>query len=258
MKKTAIILEDELNTLELHQRLAERSSLIDLLGAYDNMKDAEKNILRYRPDLLFLDIKVNGRYVFEMLENLKQSNLNFSIIFISGHVEEQLQNIVNSLGYFKQFPFGFIQKPLDLEKLENKLDEYIASVPVKKHTKHRNSILVKKPNNNIFTKYKLDKILYFEAVEGLTFFYYLKDNEVNRKMINKTLNELELKLSNSSFYRLSSKHLVNADYIFQAQKMEKGNSYHCYLEADGYDLKKVSPLVIPEKKVAAFKIKFSL
>ena len=114
-KIKAILLEDEINALELNERIIHQIEDIELLASYQSILEAEKNIIQLKPKLLFLDIKIRGRYVFEMLDRLKEQQLHFSIIFISAYIKEQLENIIDTVG-FEKFPFGYIHKPLSLDK----------------------------------------------------------------------------------------------------------------------------------------------
>lgn len=255
MQKTAIILDDEINALEHNQRIINQVAYIKTLGAYTKMLDAEKKIIELRPDILFLDIKIRGYFVFEMLDRLKHRDIRFTIIFISAYIQEQLENIIKSIG-FKNYPFGYIHKPISLEKLELQLEDYKIYVPQNSISKDKKSVLVKVPNENAYTRYLLKNVLYFWSEDKHTYFYYIKEGQLKKKIINGTLKKLEQILPKPPFYRMSNKYIINTDYFHKAIK--DNPNWICHFEAEGIQLKESHQLPIPEKKWFAFKNEFGI
>ncbi|HLR32617.1 MAG TPA: sigma-54 dependent transcriptional regulator, partial [Fodinibius sp.] len=76
-----------------------------------------------RVDLMLLDIKMRGMDGIEVLSRLKEQNLHFPVIMISGH-----GNIEIAVDATKKGAFDFIQKPPDLNRLlvsvRNALDQH--------------------------------------------------------------------------------------------------------------------------------------
>lgn len=74
-------------------------------------------------DLMLLDIKMKGMDGMEVLTKLKENNLRFPVIMISGH-----GNIEIAVDATKKGAFDFIQKPPDLNRLlvsvRNALDQH--------------------------------------------------------------------------------------------------------------------------------------
>ena len=70
----AIVVEDErYPRLSLLQKLEEFRSQIEVIDACDSYDAALKSILQHRPDLLFLDIQLQGRDSIQLLNELQNS-----------------------------------------------------------------------------------------------------------------------------------------------------------------------------------------
>ena len=84
-KLKAIVVEDErLPRLSLLAKLEEFRHSVEVVDACDNYDSARMSILRHRPDLLFLDIQLQGCDSIQLLEELKQTIPLPYVIFPTG------------------------------------------------------------------------------------------------------------------------------------------------------------------------------
>jgi len=70
-------------------------------------------IAQERPDLVLLDVKMEGMSGIEVLRELCKYNPALKVIMVSGMGDEETINEVNALGVL-----GYIHKPFILEELE--------------------------------------------------------------------------------------------------------------------------------------------
>ncbi len=71
---SVIVVEDErLPRLSLLSKLEAFRPSVEVVDACDSYESARDSILRHRPDLLFLDIQLNGRDSIQLLEELRQT-----------------------------------------------------------------------------------------------------------------------------------------------------------------------------------------
>ena len=201
----ALVIDDE--------RLA-RKELISLLGDYPkieivgeaiNADDAQEKIVSLKPELLFLDIQMPGRNGFELLESLDNTP---KVIFTTAYDEYALKAFeVNALDYLlkpirKERLLECIQKLVDEENIEN--------------TEVQNTEYKLGLNDQVFVKdgdkcwfVKLSDVRLFESDGNYIKVYF----DRFKPMIHKSLNALDKKLDDRSFFRASRKHIINLSWV---------------------------------------------
>jgi two-component system, LytTR family, response regulator len=105
----ALLIDDEQsNRVLLNNMLKKHCPGINILGDADSASLAYQKIKELKPDLIFLDIKMQNQNGFDLLRQF--DNIDFSIIFVTGFDEYAI----------KAFEFNavdYILKPLDHSKL---------------------------------------------------------------------------------------------------------------------------------------------
>ncbi len=115
MKLDAIIVEDSRDNLEVLQHFIKKyCPRLNITGTAATIEEAEKLILSQNPDLVFLDIVLDGRKSFELLEQLESSSgINFMIIFVTAH--SRFDFAEKAIDYSA---VGYLTKPVDKDKLK--------------------------------------------------------------------------------------------------------------------------------------------
>ena len=73
-KLITIVVEDErLPRLSLLKKLEDFRHALEVVDSCDNYDTALESILKNRPDLVFLDIQLQGRDSIQLLDELKQT-----------------------------------------------------------------------------------------------------------------------------------------------------------------------------------------
>ncbi len=198
----ALIVDDE--------RLA-RKELISLLGDFKNVEilgeaanadEAIEMIELKRPDVIFLDIQMPGKTGFELLESLDRAP---KVVFTTAYDEYALKAFeFNALDY--------LLKPIHQERLK----ECISKLSVDVKDDYGNSGSKLSLDDRVFVKdgercwfVKLSDVRLFESDGNYIKVYF--DN--NRPMIHKSLNALDKKLDDRSFFRASRKHIINLSWV---------------------------------------------
>ena len=201
----ALIVDDE--------RLArkELSSLLDdikkvtVVGEAINADDAVQKIQELKPDLLFLDIQMPGKSGFDLLEMLDSVP---EVIFTTAYDEYALKAFeVNALDY--------LLKPVQKERLQESISKLLAKlVPQADDNPAKSAQLG--VSDQVFVKdgdrcwfVKLSEVRLFESEGNYIKVYF----DQNRPMIHKSLNALDEKLDDRSFFRASRKHIINLSWI---------------------------------------------
>jgi DNA-binding NtrC family response regulator len=95
----------------LRQALALRN--LDCLSVSDGVQGIE-NVIRYRPRLVIVDIKLGAMNGFEVARRIRQNNIDTKILFVTGYSEaiadeEWSRDDDNVL--------GILEKPFDVDDL---------------------------------------------------------------------------------------------------------------------------------------------
>ncbi|WP_114748383.1 LytR/AlgR family response regulator transcription factor [Pleomorphovibrio marinus] len=204
----ALIVDDE--------RLA-RKELMSLLSIHDNVEvigealnvdDAKEKIEQQQPDVIFLDIQMPEKTGFDLLEELDHVPL---VVFITAYDEFAIQAFqVNALDYLLK-PIEPERLAETLKKLERKLEELknekedVESSPDKLTL--NDQVFVKDGDRCWFVK--LANVRLFESDGNYIKVYF--DN--NKPMIHKSLNALDERLDEKSFFRASRKHIINLSWV---------------------------------------------
>ena len=199
----ALIIDDErLARKELIKLLEEHPS-IEIAGEAQNADEAEQLITELNPDVLFLDIQMPGRTGFQLLESLDSVPL---VVFTTAYDEFALKDFeINALDY--------LLKPITAERLS----EAVHKIQEKERIRSgrgrdqklglEDQVFVKDGERCWFVS--LANIRLFESDGNYIKVYF--DN--NRPMIHKSLNALDEKLDERSFFRASRKHIINLSWV---------------------------------------------
>lgn len=221
----AIHIEDEPRNVELLKSLLlEHCHNVELIGNADNVQDGIQLIKKTKPQLLYLDIELNKGNSFELLEQLKEENLSFHVIFITAFNDYAVKA-------FRHNAVDYLLKPisiLELKEATNKALERIKQslgnetiFEVLKELKNQaHSPKIGLPVHDGVVFVTVDDIVRCEA-RGSYSIVYLN----NKKNITcaKTLKELEELLTSQNFVRVHNSWIINTRYL---KKYYRGkNSY---------------------------------
>ncbi len=207
----AVIVDDEENSLEALAILLQKYCPdVQVAGAAQTVESAIELIDAVKPELVFLDIALPDGQGFEILDEV--THTNFEVIFTTAYDQYAL----------KAFDFSaldYLLKPINAEKLQQAVDRFL-KIRKDENLSDRVSVLKESLGNRNeriilssmdgFEVYKIADIVRCEANGSYTVFY-IKTGQ--RIITSKTLNNFEKLLSDLSFVRVHSKHLINLEYV---------------------------------------------
>ncbi len=200
----ALIIDDErLARVEL-RRLLTPYKEINIVGEAVNADDAVNKISELNPDLIFLDIQMPGKNGFELLEELDSVPI---VIFTTAYDEYALKA-------FEYNAMDYLLKPIEPQRLEETVKKIIERE--RKETVELSSTHTLSEDDQVFVKdgdrcwfVKLTTVRLFES-EGNYVRLYFDDN---KPLILRTLNYLDERLDNKTFFRANRKHIINLKWI---------------------------------------------
>jgi len=201
----ALIIDDERLARKELTNLLQEYPEIEIVGEAVNAEDAEEKIQALQPDLLFLDIQMPGKTGFELLESLDSVP---DVVFTTAYDEYALKAFdFNALDY--------LLKPIEPDRLKETITKLI-NRPKKEAVSEIVSDQKLGPQDRVFVKdgdkcwfVKLENIRLFESDGNYIKIYF--DNF--KPMIHKSLNALDEKLDDRSFFRASRKHIINLTWV---------------------------------------------
>ncbi len=204
MNIKAVIVEDSRLARNELKELIKKYTEIQLAGEAENVDKGFELIQREQPELLFLDINMPEKDGFELLEMLDEVPIT---IFTTAFDEYAIKSFeYNALDYLLK-PIN--QKRFDqaIEKVKAKLDGITDARTDEKRLTENSQIFIKDGEKCWLVKIR--EISHFEIVGNYSRVFF----GVERPMLYKSLNQIEEKLPETSFFRANRQQIVNTNYI---------------------------------------------
>ena len=243
----AIIIDDERLARKELNNLLENYPEIEIVDQAVNADEALEKIIQLDPELIFLDIQMPGKTGFELLEELEKVP---KVIFTTAYDAFAIKAFdVNALDY--------LLKPIQEERLKDTITKVLAVQASTLADRAQGGVSEIKHqlgmNDQVFVKdgdrcwfINLKEIRLFESDGNYIKVYF---NNV-KPMIHKSLNALEKKLDERSFFRASRKHIINLSWIETIETWFNGGLL--------VQLKGGEKVEVSRRQAARFKEKMSL
>ncbi|MDI9341622.1 MAG: LytTR family transcriptional regulator DNA-binding domain-containing protein [Sediminibacterium sp.] len=198
----AIIIDDErLARQELKSLLAEFKE-IEIVAECVSAADGKQKIEELKPDVVFLDINMPGKSGLELVEEISALP---DVVFVTAYDEHAIKA-------FELNAFDYLLKPVQPQRLA----ETIKKLSLKDNVSGKENTSLLNENDQVFIKdgekcwfVRLNDIRLFESEGNYVRVYF----ETNKPLILRSLNNLEQRLSEKTFFRASRKHILNLNYI---------------------------------------------
>ena len=244
MRIRTVIIDDETNAREAIRSILEFNyPNIQIVGEADGVFSGLNIIQETKPELVFLDIKMDDGSGFDLLNRLHE--INFATVFLTAYDEYAIKA-------FRHAATDYLLKPIDTDDLDSAIrkvqknigrpqidvDALLNSLHKTDSSKKK---VVLKTSSSIHLVNKSD-IIRCEASGNYTEFFFK-----NRKplLVSKSLKEYEEILSPLGFFRSHQSHLVS---IAQIRSVEKRDGFAIVL-SDGCQIP-----VATRKKEALMKL----
>lgn len=226
----AIIIDDErLARNELKKMLLEHPEIIVMEEAANADEGIEK-IEGFNPDLIFLDIQMPGKTGFDLLSQLERSP---KVIFTTAYDEYAFKAFeVNALDY--------LLKPIEPKRLSDAIQKVQVELEKEKLGLSGSNKGPLTDADQVFVKdgercwfVKLSEVRLFESVGNYAKVFF----GTNKPLVLKSLNALEERLDERTFFRANRKHIINVKWI---EKIEPSFNSGLLVELKGGEKIEVS------------------
>ena len=234
----AIIVEDErLPRLSLLQRLETYHPDIEVVECCESYETALTAILRHRPDILFLDIQLQGHTTLELLRELKEAIPLPHIIFTTAY-----SNSEYLLQAIRFAAADYLLKPVDvsdLAKAIHRIEERDAMTPssAPQPTAPSGKFPFRTLNGTLYAG--KEEVVYVRASGNYSNIMLTEGEEI----VLERLGVIERKLGTKEFIRAGRNLLLNRNLIYKINRKHKycilrtpgGQEYEVELSAGGLD-----------------------
>lgn len=204
MNIRAVIVEDSRLARNELKELMKKYEGIELVGEAENVDDGFELIQTEKPDLLFLDINMPEKDGFELLEMLDEVPIT---VFTTAFDEYAIKSFeYNALDYLLK-PVSEKRFGMALEKVRTKMETTNQDSDKTKKLTAKSQIFIKDGESCWLVK--IGDISLFEIVGNYTRVFF----DDKKPLLYKSLNQVEEKLPEESFFRANRQQIVNTNFI---------------------------------------------
>lgn len=216
---TSIIIDDEQDARNgLEVLIKTYLPDVEVLDKAENAEEAIRKVLKYAPDLIFLDIKMPGKDGFYVAGELEKLGMETCIIFVTAFDRYAIKAI-------KHAAFDFILKPVDP-------DELVKAVTRFRNLKEKESLKTKLEKLTCFLqaghlKFSTlkgfilidpDEIIFCEANGNYTKIFLANGR---KELTTLQIGQIEPQLDNKLFVRISRSHIINIRCLKEFNRKKK-------------------------------------
>lgn len=222
----AVLVDDEIRATELLKGLLDEFEEINIISSATNVVDAVVTILEHNPDIVFLDVQMPNKNGFELLHEIKDFDVQPTIIFVTAYDEFAIEAIRHSA-------FDYLTKPVDPRLLKKAIRRFQCEKSklngkenIKLVLNHLTPTKIKFNTRSGSIFLSPEDILYVHA-EGNYAEIFLTNG--NSHMVSMYLAIVHEKLPIDLFFRISRSVLINLNFLKKLDRKKR----ICSLEVDG-------------------------
>ena len=240
MPRALIIDDEELGRQSLANMLARYCPEVEVVAGVASAAEAREAIMRWAPELLFLDVEMPVESGFDLLGSIHPSHRTFSVIFVTAYDHHALRALRSSA-------LDFLVKPVDIDQLRSAVDRASEQRGRRNDAVEEGSHLrldallddlaatgrprrIAIPTGKGFRLVAVDDIIRFQADN-----YYctvvLRNGE--RILVVRSIKEFETDLAGTGFLRVHQSHLVNLDHVSEYLRQPERDSGGCLAMDNG-------------------------
>jgi two-component system LytT family response regulator len=226
-----LVADDEPLARKLLRTLLARRDDVELVAECGSGETAIAEILRHRPDCVFLDIRMPGKDGFEVIDSIGSAPMP-RVVFVTAHDDYAVRA-------FDVHAADYLLKPFDQERFDAAVDRVVASWraaddarlaerlsaliaelrPATDATARRSRIAVRE--NGRITFIAAEEIDWIEAASDYTRIHAGK----RAPLVRSTMSELEARLDPRCFVRIHRSIIVNVGQIRELQPHFNGEYF---------------------------------
>jgi two-component system, LytTR family, response regulator len=215
-KINTMIIEDNHDARCLLEGFLKEHTDINLVATASTVDEATLAWLKFKPELVFLDVELDDHSGFEFLEKIQEFASGLTVIFTTAYEHYSLQAI-------KHAAFDYLLKPIDPAELLLALEKYRAKESHHRFTQNLESLTthlhenkhLKLPSKHGFVVVHPADILYCKADWNYTEIFLVGNT---RHLVTQNIGSLTERLPQKDFIRANRSLLLNINYLKSVDK----------------------------------------
>ena len=203
-----LLADDEQDALEALSSMISDIGNCEIVASVSDPKKIECKINKYRPDVLFLDIKMPHLNGLELTENLRQYNHDLKIVFVTAFTQYMSEAI-------KFNAYSYLHKPVDLAELEDLLQRIRQSMNASADKIPKKKLRLPVKNGVIFVK--TEELLKMEADGNYT---HITTTNDECYLSSYNMGRLFEILPFEVFFRISRNCVINSEFLVRINRKE--------------------------------------
>lgn len=199
-----MLVEDEPEIRLILKKLINKQDGFEVVTEAGTFAEAIQEFTKYKPDVVFMDIDLNGESGLECAKVMVEINPKVKIIFATAH-SEYMANA------FEIYAFDYLVKPFNMERVIKTLsrikDSLQTNVREQSVEGDRDKLLIKGRDQIYFINKK--EIIFVERADSAT--NIVTKDETFRT--SASLGDIEGKLSGNDFMRCHKSYIINTSMI---------------------------------------------
>ena len=200
-----MVVEDEEHIRGILQKMIERNDGFTVVSSCGDFASAISDFIRLRPEVVFMDIDLNGESGMECAKAITEVEPKVKIVFATAH-SEYMANA------FEIYAFDYLVKPFDMERIAKTLGRIADTAGQEEKTgrpeKTDDEKLIRRGKEEInFVDIK--DIIMIERVDSMTRIITKDETYLTAQ----SLSSLEEKLNAEKFMRCHKSYIISIDAI---------------------------------------------
>lgn len=233
---SCIIVDNELHSInELKNSLLEHKQ-IEIVAAVSNPLQAISIILKFKPDLLFLDIQMPEMDGFQLLEVLSHTDVKPFVVFVTAFDKFAIQAVRASA-------FDYLLKPVDRNELTIAIERFKCMHKSESIEKNYTQLIEQTTKKKLkfnttggFTLIDPQDIIYIQADWNYSEIHLSKEKH---EVVTLNIGTIETMLPKCRFARINRSVIVNLSYLDKVQRTKR----LCVLKKEGATFEFKIPIV---------------
>jgi DNA-binding LytR/AlgR family response regulator len=192
-----IVIDDDPVSRTLIEKYAQKTKILDFIGAYANPVEAVNDNKLDDVDLIFVDIEMPEMSGIDFMKSFKNLPL---VIVISAKEKYAIESLdLEAVDY--------LLKPIEYPRFLKSVQK--AKVYKEASMKKEDKGIFIKDGGSTYIRFRFEDIIWIEALEN----YVLIVTENERHTVHFTMKSLEMQLPEKHFLRVHRSYIVNLDKI---------------------------------------------
>lgn len=202
----SVIIDDEPGAILLLEEMIHKTGGIVVTGSANDVESGLHLILRERPEMVFLDIRLHERTGFDLIRELKEYDTCPFIVMVTGFDQYGIEAL-------KSGAFDYLLKPVDPVELLKVMGRYRQKKASMAHQEPVHKIRFNTLGG--FILINPQEILYLKAEANYTDIYLTNRQ---KHTISLNIGTVEKNLDKSRFFRISRSVIINLKFISEINR----------------------------------------